>query len=102
AAGNGMGSRGPISSSSAGPQEESNRANPSNAQQALNATASGGVRPGHPVADAGARDDQTPGPAVGIGRLELPPEAAHVDVEVVALVGVGGAPDRAQQPLLRH
>ena len=34
---------------------------------------------------------------VRIGRLELAPDLADVDVDVVRLVAVRGAPDRAQQ-----
>ena len=54
------------------------------------------------VADAGLGGDHVARVAVRVRGLELPPQPRHVDVEVVALLSVGGAPHGAQQPAARE
>ena len=58
------------------------------------------VRVADPVADARLGDDQPARSAARVGRIELAPQPADVDVEVVRLVGIRRAPHRAQQPAL--
>src|SRR5882672_4586672 len=76
-----------------------------NAQQALKTSGRSSIRARRlrdAIADARLRNDQVSQRSVRIGGRELAPEPRDVDVEVVALVGVGGAPDRSQEAGLRQ